>query len=262
MTQSEAADRMVAMAEAGLPLRLVAEGDPSLLRQIVQRGPVRPFEPANPGYRIVPPPSAPASPTSVWGIPGTASWTDRPRRVTDADHPDLATAAAVPSATTRAELSAVAAGSAHADAGPSVVTSPDASPRVGTALRSTGLSGEQVTVTAAQVIDPGNDVLTAAGYRLDPTERAVLVRTTLSNAGPADHDTMPDLYLFLVDAAGATLPKAPVTVAGHPAHRVGVAPGATADGWTIFLIETAATIAAVRWCVRPDLVDRTLTWSL
>lgn len=274
MTQSEAAERMVAMAGAGLPLRLVVEGDPALLWQIVQRGPVRPAQPANPGYRIVPPltpmpapppsaapvapalsPAAPASPASIWGIPGTASWTDRAP-------PDAAADTPVPPATTQAELSAVAAESAHAEAGPSSVAPFDDSPRVGTPLRTNGLSGERVTVTVTQLIDPGNDVLTAAGYRLDATERAVLVRTTLSNAGPADHDTMPDLYLFLVDAGGATLPKAPVSVAGHPAHRVGVAPGVTVDGWTIFLIDEATAVAAVRWCVRPDLVDRTLTWSV
>lgn len=235
MTQSEAAGRLVAMAAAGLPLRLVVEGDAARLWQTVQQGPARPAEAANPGYRIVPPPEVPASSTSVWGIPGTASWTDRPRPGSNADP------AADPAADT-------------AVAGASV--------RIGTPQSTTGLSGEQVTVTAAAVIDPGNELLTAAGYRLEPTERAILVRTTLSNAGPADHDTMPDLYLFLVDAAGATLAQAPVSVAGYFAHRVGVAPGATADGWTIFLIEATVTVTAVRWCVRPDLVDRTLSWSI
>ena len=73
---------------------------------------------------------------------------------------------------------------------------------------------------------------------------------------------MPDLYLFLVDTAGRTLPKAPVAVAGHPAHRVGIAAGETAEGWTIFLIDAGVNLSGVRWCVRPDLADRTLTFSL
>jgi len=217
MTQAEAAARMVSMAEAGLPLRLVAEGDRALLWQIVQRAPAASPPPDTPG-------AAPLSAQSVWGLPGDASWTTR------GDQPGAAPAAA--------------------------------GPPVGHAQRTVGLSGEQVTVTVAEVIDPGNDILSAAGYHLDNGERAVLVRTTLANAGPAPHDCMPDLYLFLVDAAGRTLPKAPVAVAGHPAHRVGVRPGAQADGWTIFLIDAATDLRGVRWCVRPDLIDRTLTWSV
>lgn len=135
-------------------------------------------------------------------------------------------------------------------------------PPVGVSQQTVGLSGEQVTVNVAEVIDPGNAILIDAGYRLDDDERAVLVRTTVANAGPAPHDTMPDLYLFLVDATGRTLPKAPVAVAGHPSHRVGVAAGESAEGWTIFLIDTAVRLSGVRWCVRPDLADRTLTFSL
>jgi len=151
---------------------------------------------------------------------------------------------------------------AAAQDGPVPVASAVQAPAVGTAQQTVGLSGERVSVTVTEVIDPGNDVLTTAGYRLDDGERAVLVRTTLANAGPAPHDCMPDLYLFLLDATGRALPKAPVAVTGHPAHRVGVAAGAEADGWTIFLIDTATDLAGVRWCIRPDLLDRTLTWSL
>lgn len=117
----------------------------------------------------------------------------------------------------------------------------------GAPQQATGLSGERLTVTVAEVIDPGNDALTSAGYRLDDGERAVLVRTTVANAGPAAHDCMPDLYLFLLDSGGKTLLKAPVSVAGHPAHRVGVAPGAQDVGWTIFLINADTELSGVRW---------------
>lgn len=272
MTQAEASARMVTMAEAGLPLRLVAEGDRALLWQIVQRGPASPANaPAFSGHiggpsgsahtvpAASPSPdtlgSAPFSPQSVWGVPGNASWTTR------GDQPG---AAPVPAPTVQAAESAAVAQSAlaAAQAGSATVAPVAAGTPVGRAQRTVGLSGEQVSVTVAEVIDPGNDILTAAGYHLDDGERVVLVRTTLANAGPAPHDCMPDLYLFLVDAADRTLPKAPVAVAGHPAHRVGVPPGAQADGWTIFLIDAATDLRGVRWCVRPDLVDRTLTWSV
>jgi len=273
MMQVEAATRMVAMAEAGLPLRLVAEGDRSLLWQIVQRGPAPfpamnvvgnaghtvPFGDAAQLPAVSGSPDAPGaaafSAESVWGIPGTASWTSR------ADQP---AGAPVPPPTARATESAAVAQSAlaTAQADPTEVAPITAGPPVGRSQRTVGLSGEQLSVTVLQVIDPGNDILTSAGYRLDDGERAVLVHTALANAGPAEHDCMPDLYLFLVDAAGRTLPKAPVAVAGHPAHRVGVLSGAQADGWTIFLIDAATGLTGVRWSVRPDLIDRTLTWSL
>lgn len=277
MSQAEAADRMVTMAQAGLPLRLVAEGDQGQLWQIVHRGPAAP-PPGPPTASQLPPPpgrwpaaeqqsgpvgrpiGAPSSPQSLWGIPGTASWAGRESSTAG----PVSTAAPVPPPTQQAaESAAVAASTLAAAQGGSVsVAAPMQAPTVGTAQQTVGLSGERVSVTVTEVIDPGSDVLTTAGYRLDDGERAVLVRTTLANAGPASHDCMPDLYLFLLDAAGRTLPKAPVAVTGHPAHRVGVAAGAEADGWTIFLIDTATDLAGVRWCIRPDLLDRTLTWSL
>lgn len=117
-------------------------------------------------------------------------------------------------------------------------------------------------MTVDEAIDPADAVLAEAGFVSDPAERAVLVRTTVGNAGPAPHDCMPDLYLVLVDASGAVLQKAPMAVPGRPAHRVGVATGAGSDGWTLFLIPASTQLAAVRWSVRPDLLDRDLSWSL
>ncbi|MGI8417723.1 MAG: hypothetical protein ACR2P2_16275, partial [Nakamurella sp.] len=79
----EAAARMVAMAEAGMPLRLVAEGEQPALWQIIQRGPVGP-PPAGPSPYdalgsgpIGRPVGGPAAPESSWGLPGTAAWTTR-----------------------------------------------------------------------------------------------------------------------------------------------------------------------------------------
>jgi len=125
-----------------------------------------------------------------------------------------------------------------------------------------GLAGEQLWVTLLEVIDPADDVLTNAGYRLDAGERAVLVRTAMANHGPAPHEALPDHYLVLRTASGAILPKAPMGVGSHPAYRVGVAPGGQADGWTVFLIPSDTELVEVVWSVRPDLVDRTLTWRV
>ena len=125
-----------------------------------------------------------------------------------------------------------------------------------------GLAGEQLWVTLLEVIDPADGVLTNAGYRLDAGERAVLVRTAMANHGPAPHDALPDHYLVLRTSTGAILPKAPMGVGSHPAYRVGVAPGGQADGWTVFLIPADTVLTEVVWSVRPDLVDRTLTWRV
>lgn len=126
----------------------------------------------------------------------------------------------------------------------------------------TGLSGEQLWVTLLEVIDPGDQVLTQAGYRLEPGERALLVRTAMANHGPAPHDSLPDHYLVLQAANGAILPKAPMGVGSHPAYRVGVSAGGQADGWTVFLVPADTVVTTVIWSVRPDLVDRTLTWRV
>lgn len=236
MSQADAAARLVQLAESGFPLRLVVEGDARLLHQVIERGPVVVTAPPTPGSTATP--AAPGAAT--WGVPGSGAWARRDP-------------SAVPSATRPAQ---------DADDAPTSHR-PSATPSAGAGqpLRTVGLAGEHLSVTVSQVVDPATDVLTAAGYVLDPAERAVLVRSAIANHGPAAHDCMPDLYLVLVGADGGVLQKAPVSVAGYPAHRVGVAPGGVADGWTVFLIAADAAVEAVRWSVRPDLVDRTLNWS-
>lgn len=229
--QAEAAARLVQLGESGFPLRLVVEGDTRLLHQVIQRGPVVP---------AAAPAAAPGAAT--WGLPGSAAWARR-------EQPGP-TPTAVPAA---------ASGDDGQPTSPRPAAPTLAPP--GHPQGTVGLAGEQLSVTVAQVLDPATDVLTAAGYVLDPTERAVLVQTRIANRGPAAHDCMPDLYLVLVTTGGAVLPKAPVSVAGYPAHRVGVAPGGVAEGWTVFLINADADVDAVRWSVRPDLLERTLNWS-
>ena len=104
MSQSEAAARLVTMAERGMPLRLVAEGDRQQLWQIAQAGPVLPAPPvlsapemqpaattgplatvaAEPaGLLAEPETRADPEPSSIWGVPGTADWVRPPEQ----DHP-------------------------------------------------------------------------------------------------------------------------------------------------------------------------------
>lgn len=241
ISTSEAATRLIQLAESGFPLRLAVEGDPNLLWRVVQRGPVGP----TPGLRSAhqPPASAPSSqqapaatpstagadPAATWGVPGSSAWTRR-------------------------EPSSAPPGDSRPE--------PEQPWAVGSTRSTTGLAGERLGVTVLEVIDPAQQILTSAGYVLDPDERALLVHTRVENAGPAPHDCMPDLYLVLSDASGRTLPKAPISVAGYPAHRVGVVPGGVADGWTVFLVGPQDRPTTVRWSVRPDLLDRTLDWSL
>lgn len=72
MSQPEAAARLVTMAEQGMPLRLVAEGDRQLLWQIAQAGPAAPAP--------FTPDEAQTGAGQTWGVPGIASWarTDEP----------------------------------------------------------------------------------------------------------------------------------------------------------------------------------------
>ena len=251
MSQAEAAARFVTMAERGMPLRLVAEGDRQLLWRISQSGPAQPG-PATGGFPVLPPvppheqareqavagavplgrppfgrpaaepaPEAGSTGGSTWGLPGTSAWVRSDE----------------PSPTRRVQISGAPTQSVF------------------------GLFGEHLDVSLQQIIDPADEMLTAAGYRLDPSERALLVRTAIGNRGPVDFESLPDLYLVLVSGTGTVLQKAAVSVADYPAHRVGVPSGTQASGWTVFLVPPETEVAQVRWSVRPDLTDRTISWG-
>lgn len=247
MSQAEAAGRLVTMAERGMPLRLVAEGDRQQLWQIAQAGPAGapPVPTAAPAADTGPIPAAPPAPSdatarpdteqaAVWGVPGTSDWV-RPAAVTPADH--SSTQAAVPAQPTRRVLT----------------SGQPVQPVV-------GLFGELLDVGLQQILDPADDILTAVGYRIDEDERALLVQTSVGNRGPAAYESPADLYLELVDENGTVLGKAAMAVAGYPAHAVGVPANTLASGWTVFLVPAATQVAQVRWSVRPDLDDRTVTW--
>lgn len=178
-------------------------------------------------------PSDPASPgqgqfnplVSTWGVPQTASWArgDEPRR-------------------------SGPAGGRHG--------------RVGEVLATEGLEGEQLTVQLLEVQDPADYLFGAAGYRLQEGERAVVVHTEITNRGAAGFASLPDNYLELVTEDGAAIGKAPVSLTSRPPHKIGVRPGETLGGHTVYLLPDATRVVSVRWSPRPEPDDRTLTWAV
>lgn len=199
MSQSEAADRLVTMAERGMPLRLVAEGDRQLLWQIAQAGPV--------AVPLGQPP---------FGALLPAQLAQPARRVLTSGEPTQ-------------HLS--------------------------------GLFGEQLSISLQQILDPADQILAQAGYRIDQGERSLLVQMTIDNQGSIAYESLTDLYLVLVSSTGSILPKAAMSLAQFPAHPVGVPAGALASGWTVFLVPAATEVAQLRWGVRPDLSDRAACWE-
>lgn len=364
MSQSEAAARLVTMAERGMPLRLVAEGDRQALWHIAQAGPATGGVPVQQLPVILPPSSAvppheqaiagavplgrppfgpptdaqaevsavpAASPVTTWGVPGSSDWVRSPEEAPDpvpaapAESPDSTQFYPAPSlhdeyededgvqindpgvehassgdrppggsgsspmstplpaqslskpalslgkfdAPTPADSPTAVA--AQATPAPPAAAPEDAPQRPSPTHRvmtsgqptqsTTGLFNERLDVTLQQIIDPADVILTAVGYRLEPHERALLVQTAIGNPGPIDFESLPDLYLALRGSTGAVLAKAAMAVAGYPAHRVGVPAGTQSSGWTVFLVPGDTEVTEVLWSVRPDLVNRTISWG-
>jgi hypothetical protein len=132
--------------------------------------------------------------------------------------------------------------------------------KVGETLRSDG--AEQVTIQLVEVVDPADFLFTAAGYRLRPGERSVVVHTELTNRGSVPLGTLPDLYLVLVAKDGQTVGKAPVSLSSRPPHRMGLRPGETAGGHTVYVLPEHTEITSVRWTSRPDDDLHALTWAV
>jgi len=170
------------------------------------------------------PAPAPDPVISTWGPPQTASW-------------------------------------ARGDARPAPPAGPRTG-RIGDALTGQGLEGEQLSVQLLEVQDPADYLFGAAGYRLEPGERAVVVHTEVTNTGSIPFVSLPDNYLELLTAEGAPIAKAPVSLTSRPPHKIGVQPGETAGGHTVYVLPESTRVVSVRWSPRPEPDERTLTWSL
>ncbi len=186
-----------------------------------------PGPPPRPPQPRPPQPAAPLDPAvSTWGLPQTASWArgDEPAR---------------PGAPGTGKRG-----------------------RLGEVMETQGLEGEQLTVQLLEVQDPADYLFSAAGYRLEDGERAVVVHTEITNRGAIPFASLPDNYLELIAADGAAIGKAPVSLTSRPPHRIGVKPGETLGGHTVYVLPDATRVVAVRWSPRPEPDERTLTWSI
>jgi DNA-binding Lrp family transcriptional regulator len=238
----EAAYRLVALSGSGLPLLVGVESDPNGLRAALAGAWARPVAPPPPGppsgryaappsgpfpppQPVLPPPPRPVDPViSTWGPPQTASWARGDRK---------------PAPPPRQRAG-----------------------KIGDALPTQGLEGEQLSIQLLEVQDPADFLFGAAGYRLDEGERAVVVHTEITNRGSVPFVSLPDNYLELVTAEDKAITKAPIALTSRPPHKIGVQPGETAGGHTVYVLPEATRVAAVRWSPRPEPDERTLTWAL
>jgi hypothetical protein len=175
------------------------------------------------------------APISTWGPPQTSTWARGDQPPQDLTQP-----------TVRPEQS-----------GP-----PTRQGKVGSMLQAEGLEGERLSIQLVEVVDPADYLFTAAGYRLQEGERSVVVHTELTNRGTVSFQSLPDLYLVLVTPEGETISKAPVSLSSRPPHRIGVPPGETAGGHTVYVVPENTEVTSVRWSPRPDEESRTLTWTI
>jgi DNA-binding Lrp family transcriptional regulator len=197
--------------------------------------PSQPFPPQQQPPPPPPPQPLPQveAPISMWGPPQTSTWARGDAPPQDVTQP-----------TVRAERPDVRQG------------------KVGSALQTEGLEGERLSITLVEVVDPADYLFTAAGYRLQEGERSVVVHTELTNRGTVAFQSLPDLYLVLVTPDGKTISKAPVSLSSRPPHRIGVPPGETQGGHTVYVVPEHTEVTSVRWSPRPDEESRSLNWTV
>lgn len=223
MDPREVAARLTALSGAGLPLVVGVECNPQALRHALSAG--------GWGPAAAPPPPPPQSaprrpdPMQTWGPPQTAGW-------------------------------------ARGDQPPRPAGAANRTGEVGQALDTEGLEGERLRIRIVEVMDPADFLFTAAGYRLADSERAVVVHSELTNTGGTPYAALPDLYLVLIDTDGRQVSKAAVALASRPAHRIGVPPGQTVGGHSVYVLPETTALQAIRWSPRPDAEQHALTWRI
>ncbi|WP_029534913.1 AsnC family protein [Saccharopolyspora spinosa] len=193
----------------------------------------QPFAPQGPppaSFQQQAAPPAPPNPMNVWGPPGSAAWARGDQQWPGAQ--------------------------------PGPQQQPVRSGKVGTKLDIEGLEGERITILLVEVVDPADFLFTAAGYELQDGERAVVVHTELTNRGATPFASLPDLYLELITKDGSAVSKAPVSLSSRPPHRIGVQPGETVGGHTVYVLPESTELTTVRWTPRPGDEKRTLTWDI
>ncbi|WP_091674243.1 AsnC family protein [Amycolatopsis marina] len=288
MDPREAAHRLVSLSASGLPLLVGVESDPQGLRAALAGGAAGP-QVGQPQPSQQPPHGAPSGPYPVQGTPsgqyqvapayGTPSGAHRPPfppPSTAPNTPPPATPQSRPFSAPAAppppppdpvlntwgppQTASWARGDQPPAGAPA--TAPAASGKPGDVLETRGLDGEQLAVQLLEVQDPADYLFGAAGYRLDQGERAVVVHTEITNRGNVPFASLPDNYLELLTADGRAITKAPVSLTSRPPHRIGVRPGETTGGHTVYVLPDSTHVTAVRWSPRPEPDERSLTWSV
>jgi hypothetical protein len=286
MDPREVAARLTALSATGLPLIVGVECDPNGLRAAIagagpwlnyaaQGGTSGPHRtPSGPYPQPMPPPPGygppmPGAPSGPYPAPGTPSGPypvpAGPARQGPPSAPFPAPGADPVSTWGPPQSSSWARGDQPVRPATWTPPPPAAAPqqgRVGETLRGDGADGEQVSIQLVEVVDPADFLFTAAGYRLRPGERAVVVHTELTNRGSVPLGALPDLYLVLVAKDGQTVGKAPVSLSSRPPHRMGLRPGETAGGHTVYVLPENTEITSVRWSLRPDDDQHALTWTV
>ncbi|WP_157528425.1 AsnC family protein [Nocardia sp. NRRL S-836] len=250
MDPREAAMRLITLSGSGLPLLVGVECDPNGIRRalanaaaygsyqgpppsgayaVQQSGPHHvsgphpvPYGPQNPQSQ--PFPAQPQQAT--WGPPQSAGWVRTEQPQPPQPRPVVRTG------------------------------------KVGTVLEADSLEGARLSIQLVEVVDPADFLFTAAGYKLAEGERAVVVHTEVTNASKVPYTSLPDMYLVLVTKTGESVTKAPVSLSSRPAHKLGVQPGETAGGHTVFVLPDTTEIIQVRWSVRPEVDVNTLVWTV
>ncbi|WP_439660856.1 AsnC family protein [Lentzea sp. HUAS TT2] len=246
MDPREAAMRLITLSGSGLPLLVGVECDPNGVRRALanaaaygnymggppsgpyavhQSGPhpvQQQYGPQGPVSQPFPAQQPP--PQATWGPPQSAGWVR-------ADQPQ-----------------------------PKPVVSRTG--KIGTALEADSLEGARLTIQLVEVVDPADFLFTAAGYKLAEGERAVVVHTEVTNTSQIPYTSLPDMYLVLVTKTGETVTKAPVSLSSRPAHKLGVQPGETAGGHSVFVLPDETQVIQVRWSVRPEVDLNTLVWTV
>ncbi|WP_329044795.1 AsnC family protein [Amycolatopsis sp. NBC_01488] len=292
MDPREVAYRLVALSGSGLPLLVGVESDPQGLRAAIAGSPPswanRPpqqFPPSQPvpqqppmppsGPQGVPSgpynvqgvpsgphhvPSAPSGPHAVQGTPSGRYPGPPPRPPQQRPPQQFAPPVPLDPAVSTWGLPQTASW-ARGDE-PARPAGTGRRGRIGEVLETQGLEGEQLSVQLLEVQDPADYLFGAAGYRLEAGERAVVVHTEITNRGPIPFASLPDNYLELLAADGTAIGKAPVSLTSRPPHKIGVQPGETLGGHTVYVLPDATRVVSVRWSPRPEPDERTLTWSI
>ncbi len=133
--------------------------------------------------------------------------------------------------------------------------------KLGDRLETDGFKGEHVAVTVTTVIDPADSTMTAEHYQVSAGKRAVIVKSVFTNLGSQPYH-VPDLNVVLVDPGGAAYDHSIAVLNSCPSYPGEVAAGQTASGCTVFEVPKTVKVVSVQWSPRPDLLDRTLTWTL